>query len=259
MTQSRQEAKCPDDETLAQWAAGTLSAAKGRGLAKHLDGCEACQGVVAALLRIDGAVAAPAAFTRELPAQPSEVLQGKYVLGNVLYQGERSVVFDAVDRSSGYACAVKFPVLAEGFAALGRKLKDVRSTGIAQVFRVVSEATTPFWVMERVAGQKLSDLPGVPAAVWAVVARDMVAVLSRLSAAGVRHGAIDARRVVLDSRRSVLLGFSVPAAAPEPDDALALARMLSSLPVTGRPTLMMKRVRAIDGEGALAALKRAVT
>jgi serine/threonine-protein kinase len=133
--------QCPDENTLAALADGSMESQTRLTLARHLDTCSACRETVASLVRSSGKSDAPEAFARTMaseppmpPAAPVElgpgvVVASRYRLERIVGEGGLGVVWAATHTVTQKPVALKitkfrFPELDKRF------LREARVSGI---------------------------------------------------------------------------------------------------------------------------------
>jgi serine/threonine-protein kinase len=180
------------------------------------------------------------------------VLGGRYALGEVLGAGGMATVYRARDEVLGREVAVK--VLSPQYAAdagfLARFEREARHVAglshprIVTVFDCGVDGTTPFIVMELVAGrtlrQVLDEAGLLPPAQAAGIAAAVCEALAAAHAAGLVHRDIKPANIVLSGGQVKVLDFGIaraadPAAATRTQGVLGTAAYLSPEQASDRP------------------------
>src|SRR5258708_20442796 len=151
----------------------------------------------------------------------TRVLSGRYALGEVLGTGGMATVWRASDGILGREVAVK--VLSPQFAAdagfLARFEEEARHAAALSHPRLVTvfdsgvDGTTPFIVMELVAGrtlrQVLDEAGMLPAAEAAAIAAAVCEALEAAHAVGLVHRDIKPANIMLSGGRGKVLDFRI--------------------------------------------------
>jgi eukaryotic-like serine/threonine-protein kinase len=171
--------RCPDENALVSFASGTLSGPKALGVETHLDGCDDCRALVAAVAAEHSCPDAASARTQlesgtatqstlpgreEPPLSPGARL-GRYVIGRVLGVGGMGVVYEAEDPRLGRRVALKLLRSAPGDAVGERQARLLREAqamarlshpNVLPVFDLGTEDGRGFLAMELVEGPTLA-------------------------------------------------------------------------------------------------------
>jgi tRNA A-37 threonylcarbamoyl transferase component Bud32/tetratricopeptide (TPR) repeat protein len=230
---------CLDDDTVLRLVEGELAAA-GRldvDAGAHLDACERCRAVVAAVARGQGGLAEGARI-------------GRYVVGEPLGAGAMAQVYAAWEPELDRRVALKVlrePPGADAGEARRRVVAEAQAMArlahpnVVAVHEVGTVDDAVFVAMELVAGDTLRDWAARPrpwrevAAVLLEVARGLAAV----HAAGVVHRDVKPDNVIVGADGRARLGdFGLArAAAPETEtDGRVTAVATRAVPALGTPT-----------------------
>jgi tetratricopeptide (TPR) repeat protein len=157
----------------------------------------------------------------------ARLIAGRYQLRAQLGEGGHGDVWEAIDRLTHGAVAVKLlrPGPRSQRARVRREVSALRLLRIPGVVALLDEGMSdeqPFLVMERVEGR---PFPGAPVPCrWPVVAKPAVALietLARVHAAGVVHRDLKPANVlVADDGRTTLLDFGLSVGGPSLGDGL---------------------------------------
>ncbi len=191
-------------------------------------------------------------MTEVMTAAGIRVLGGRYALGEVLGAGGMATVYRARDEVLGREVAVK--VLSPQYAAdagfLARFEREARHVAalshprIVTVFDCGVDGTTPFMVMELVAGrtvrQVLDEAGLLPSGEAAGIAVAVCEALAAAHAAGLVHRDIKLANIVLSGGQVKVLDFGIaraadPAAATRTQVVLGTATYLSPEQASGGP------------------------
>jgi tetratricopeptide (TPR) repeat protein/tRNA A-37 threonylcarbamoyl transferase component Bud32 len=230
---------CPDEETLLAFVDGQQSDVARGQTAAHLDGCDACREVVAAVAPalFDGTLAGsgPAPGRREKVALPRGANVGRYVVLSLVGRGGMGEVYAAYDPELDRKVALK--LLHEGGLAetesrarLLREAKSIAKLSHPNVV-VVHDAGTiderVFIAMEFVDGQTVAEWMAAAPRPWRQV-RDLFLdagrALSAAHAAGLVHRDFKPQNVMVGEDGKVrVMDFGLAAssgtadAPPKPD------------------------------------------
>jgi serine/threonine protein kinase len=173
---------CPDEHTLAAFVEGTLEATAVSGLERHLDACNNCIAVVAALggdfshgvrptFGGTGMLARRFEQTEAmhvLPVRPGQIFADRYRVGRYLAQGGHGAVFVAEHLMTEAPVALKVlwhdsrstQSTAGAIAKEAKLANRVMSDYIVRVLDagVERSSATPYLAMELLEGHCLSDL-----------------------------------------------------------------------------------------------------
>lgn len=148
------------------------------------------------------------------PGVDSDLLVGRYVVGELIGRGGSGQVHLAEDRLTGGSVAVKFvrAMSAGDQRQLRRELTALRLLDLPGVVRLLDDGIDQgqtFLVMEHLPGGMLSALAG-PYERWAGAARTLVETLFRVHAAGVVHRDLKPGNILLDAeQRPVITDFGL--------------------------------------------------
>ncbi len=182
---------CPSPADLSAFVLGTLPAEALEAVARHLDGCPACEAAVAALDQVSDPVIAGlrrSPSSAGLPPGPAGAAPlperlGDYRIIHELGRGGMGIVYEAEQVSLGRRVALKVlprhvrldPQAGERFHRESRAAARLHHTNIVQVFGTGEQDGLPYFVMQLVPGQGLDHvivelgrryggrLPGAPA------------------------------------------------------------------------------------------------
>jgi eukaryotic-like serine/threonine-protein kinase len=153
---TRARVQCPDENTLAALAGGTIESAARLTCARHLDGCPSCRETVASLVRLAGKSDTPEAFSPTIASDapppmsvshggelgPGVIVAGKYRLDRVVGEGGLGVVWAATHLMTQKPVALKitkfrFPELDKRFLREARVSGLVNHPNIVDVHDVI--------------------------------------------------------------------------------------------------------------------------
>ncbi len=258
---------CPDENTFLRYLAGRLPEDRGAQLDLHLDSCVACRRALSSMaLSLDSGLLAPA--LSEQPGRPAtiahstELLDGRYILGEPLGQGGSGQVFAARHRRTGRPCAVKFlsdcaaadPEAVTRFAREARLLGELAHRSIISILDFAQTADgRPFLVMERLQGEDLAErLHRAGPMPWPTARRlfrQLCEALKVTHARGVLHRDIKPSNIFLTtdddgSERAVLLDFGLAKKQTASEPTLTRTGAIMGTPIYMSPE--QARGRSVD-------------
>jgi serine/threonine-protein kinase len=147
-----------------------------------------------------------------------EVIDGRYVVGDMLGIGGMGVVYAAVQRSLDRTVALKMPrselatdpSVRRRFRNEGLAGSRVDHPNIARVLDYGSHGDSLFLVMELAPGRSLGELAArgtMPVATAVGVVRQIVAALAHVHAAGIVHGDVKCGNILVETLRD---GHAMP-------------------------------------------------
>jgi len=161
---------CLDDETIAQLIEGHLDPSGIREVGEHLDGCGACRGIVADVVR---------------SLEPAKEAVGRYVILDCIGAGAMGIVYTARDPDLGRKVALKLlrpdPTIAASRDAHTRMLREAQAMAqlshpnVITIYDVGTRGDEVFLAMELVEGGTLTDWMRVPDRPW----RDVLSVFRK--------------------------------------------------------------------------------
>jgi tRNA A-37 threonylcarbamoyl transferase component Bud32/tetratricopeptide (TPR) repeat protein len=269
-------AECPSDETLVAHVAGELTAASGDELRAHLDGCDACRGVMIALARGTPQGATPSradtvVAVRRLRVPEPLDLPARYRVDRLLGEGGMGRVFAAHDLELDRKVAVK--VMRPDLASAGLADRLVRESrlmarlshpGVVMIYDVGRHEGRVYIAMELIAGVTLQRWLHARRRSW----REIVDVFCRAGdgiiaahAAGLVHRDIKPENILLALdgdrvTRVAVSDFGVARAAHEAEGGVAPRTSVNSMSLTatgtavGTPAYMPPEQLAGDDVGA---------
>lgn len=211
---------CPDENRLSAWALGFCSAEESQELSAHVEDCDACRGVFAALARTNelpvvgplvsgGLLSAPPA----LPASRGDVIAGKYEVGEAIGAGGMGVVFRARHLQLNTTVALKFirPEHASDAGVASRFLREARAASrlrsphanhVLDLGYLPSGA--PYMVMEYLEGEtveaRVRRLGPIPEREVAALVCQALDALAEAHALGIVHRDLKPANLFLQSR-----------------------------------------------------------
>ncbi|MFT3841671.1 MAG: serine/threonine-protein kinase [Myxococcaceae bacterium] len=166
---------CPDENALSAWAVGASTIEEAKGIAEHVESCEACRTTFAAVvnaMQLDSTLrsgATPAGASRLLtepsPVSEGELLLGKYQVEHTLGSGGMGVVVRARHVQLNTWVALKFiradlakdADVVSRFAREARAAVQLKTERVARVLDLgVLPSGVPFMVMEYLEGETLA-------------------------------------------------------------------------------------------------------
>ena len=152
---------CPDDNVLVEMVERAIEPATLRDLEEHLDSCESCRDVVAALAagsRESSRVRTPGgalAFADHPELLETETVAGRYVLDKILGRGGMGTVYLARDLTLGREVALKLHHAGSGNARLQREavaMAKLAHPNVVTVYDVGTIGDRTYVAMEYVPG-----------------------------------------------------------------------------------------------------------
>ncbi len=259
-------APCLDEEQALAFLAGDLAADRHGTVEAHVDDCNSCRQVLAALVRNVASAGTLPGHTRAQAAQRWEVGHaiGRYVIRGRIGRGGMGSVYRADDTELGRAVALKRLHAAADTEARARLVREARAAAqlshpnVVTIYEVGDDAGTPFIAMELIDGMTLTAWLAESPRPW----RAIVAVLAQagrgLAAAhdhGLVHRDFKPDNVLVDhSGRARVADFGLARAGDTPpgthEDAPAardarLARLTATGSLAGTPAYLAPEL--VDG------------
>jgi serine/threonine-protein kinase len=161
---------CLDDETIAELIEGHLDASRVSHVTAHLDSCDTCRGVVAAVVR---------------SLEPNQDTVGRYVILDCIGSGAMGIVYTARDPDLGRKVALKLlrpdPSIPDFPDAQARMLREAQAMAklshpnVITIYDVGTRGDEIFLAMELVEGGTLSAWLRAPDRSW----RDVLTVFRK--------------------------------------------------------------------------------
>ncbi|MBL9103436.1 MAG: tetratricopeptide repeat protein [Myxococcales bacterium] len=239
--------ECPDDTAFAAYLDGSLAPAAIAGFEHHLDACDACRELFAAMGRALGPAEAP----RAPRLRPRGWACGRYLVLDVRGAGGMGVVYTAYDPELDRKVALKLVRpqvtrrgvdLRERLVREARALARISHPNVVPVYDVGETDGEVFIAMELVPGPTLARWQAAAARPWAAILEMYLQAargLARAHEAGVVHRDFKPSNAIVgpDGRvRVVDFGLALAGSrdeADEPGEGTTSAAASSSLTATG--------------------------
>lgn len=266
-------AHCPDDETLARFAEGALSAADAAALGAHAESCASCRRLLAALVKLRSSLEGRMPAGDASPVAAGTTL-GRYVVRRRVGAGAMGVVHEAHDPALDRRVALKLlrgPATDEALERLVREaqvMAQLSHPNVAAVYDVGTFEGRSWVAMEFIDGVTLREWlraaprsPGEVEAALLDAARGLAAAHER----GLVHRDFKPDNVLIeraadDARgRVVVIDFGLAASEGDSRPTSASPRLTRTGALVGTPAYMAPEQLAHLVEGAASSASTAAS
>ncbi len=266
---SRVAGPCLDEAQAIAFVAGELPPELRLAAEAHVDDCDPCRQVLAALVRgvpnaathpaLVAAVTAPATTADLAGEWPLGSRVGRYVVGARIGRGGMGTVYRAEDPELGRSVALKRLHASADTETRARLIREARAAAqlahpnVVTIYEVGDDAGTPFIAMELVDGVTLTAWCARELRSWREIVTMLVQAGRGLAAAhehGIVHRDFKPDNVLVDrSGRARVADFGLARASDgvrgEPADDRGLGRLTSTGALSGTPAYMAPEL--VDG------------